>query len=123
MSPSFPPGFPLRTWLSRCVLRFGVHRGKTLGLVPRTVVFPVSCAVLSAPWVMVCAVWGPPRENPGHRPNNRFLCAVPFIPRLISWHYLWLDASLEGAQCHASLSWALCESTTVLPRASGAVLG
>ena len=60
------------------MLRFGVHRGKTMGLVPITVVSPmchgaILCCAVSAPCIMVFAVWGPPRENPGHRPNNRVL--------------------------------------------------
>ena len=58
------------------VMRFGVHRGKALGLVPKTVVplCPMLCCLHHGPWF--CAVWGPPRENPGHRPNDRF----PHVP-------------------------------------------
>ena len=96
MSPSFP------SWISRqhlvialCVAVWGPPRENPGPRPNNRCLVPVSCAVLSAPWVMVCAVWGPPRENPGHRPNNRYTCAVPFIPRLISWRLLWLDASLR----------------------------
>ena len=87
----FPWTFHL---VDRAVLRFGVHRGKTLGLVPITVVSslcPVHHGaflfVLSAPCIMVCAVWGPPRENPGHRPNNRYVgvCSVHPTPHSMAF--------------------------------------
>ena len=91
-----PPGFPLSTSLPRCVLRFGVHRGKTLGLVPITVVSslcPVLCCLHRGSW---SARFGVHRgKTLGTVPITGICVLVPFIPRLISWHFLWLDASLR----------------------------
>ena len=86
----------------RAVLRFGVHRGKTLGLVPITVVSslcPVHHGaflfVVSAPCIWSVRFGVHRGKTLGTVPITGLWVFVPFIPRHIPWHFLWLDASLR----------------------------
>ena len=98
---------------------FRIHRGKTLGLVPITVVsslcvlcttvrFSVVLCLHRVSWIF--AVWGPPRENPGHRPNNRdfhmsrlVFLSLPVTPRHMVRCILWFGQQLGLPGCDALL--------------------
>ena len=98
-------GFPLELFcpLLRELAMSPSHSPGTFPITPTC----TTCHALLI-WLSRCvAVWGPPRENPGHRPNNRVFHMFRFVflslPITLMRCILWFGQQLGLPSCDALL--------------------